>query len=208
MVTQIRRGGCGCCGCLLAFFLLLFALILVGLGFFYFNATNNLQRFAATGPVPLNAATFNRQTYAAARQKFNRFFADPAAPSLTLSNAEVNALLADSPELRILRRGTVVVLNQNSAEVSSSLPVDLPLLPRRYLNWAFQVRLAMRGKEFDLDVSRIERDGKPLGAAETRQYQFVVVPLIEKMLTSLNQIQGDRSVHEARIENGNVFLAR
>ena len=132
----------------------------------------------------------------------------PLHRSLTLSNAEVNALLADSPELRILRRGTVVVLNQNSAEVSGSLPVDLPLLPRRYLNWAFQVRLAMRGKEFDLDVSRIERDGKPLGAAETQQYQFVVVPLIEKMLSSLNQFQGERSVHEARIENGNLFLAR
>jgi hypothetical protein len=208
MVTQIRRGGCGCCGCLFAFFLLLFALILVGLGLFYFSATNNVRRFAAAGPVPSNAAAVNRQTYAAARQKFNRFFADPAVPNLTLSNAEVNALLTDSPELGILRRGTVVVLNQNSAEVSGSLPVDLPLLPRRYLNWAFQVRMAMRGKELDLDVSRIERDGKPLAAAETQQYQFVVVPLTEKLLSGLNQFQGNRSVHEVRIENGNLFLAR
>ena len=47
-----------------------------------------------------------------------------------------------------------------------------------------------------------------LGAAETQQYQSVVVPLIEKTLSSLNQFQGNRSVREARIENGSLFLAR
>lgn len=208
MAAQNRRGCCGCCGCLSAFFLILLALILFGVGFVYFNATNKLSRVAATGPVPLTATTFTQQTYIAARQKFDQFFADPAERSVTLSNAEVNALLADSPELRGLRHGTAVVLNQNSAELSCSMPVDLPLLPRRFLSCAFQVRPSMRGDDFVLDVSRIEREGKPLGAAEIRQYQAVVVPLIEKTLSTLNRIQGDRSVHEARIENGNLVLAR
>ena len=63
-----------------------------------------------------------------ARQKFDHFFADQAERSVTLSNVEVNALLADSPELRILKRGTVVLLTQNSAEVHCSLPVD-PSVP-------------------------------------------------------------------------------
>jgi hypothetical protein len=208
MATQNRRGGCGCCGCLLASFLFLLALIVVGLGFFYFNATKNLSRVAATGPAALPATTFNRQTYTTARQKFNQFFADPAQRSVTLSNPEVNALLAESPELRVLSHATVVVLNQNSAEVYCHLPVELPLLPRRYLNCAFQVRPSMHGDEFDLDVSRIETEGKPLGAAEIRQYQTVVLPLIEKTLSSLNKIQGDRSVRDVRIENGNLVLAR
>jgi hypothetical protein len=184
------------------------ALIVVGLGFFYFNATKNLSRVAATGPAALPATTFNRQTYTTARQKFNQFFADPAQRSVTLSNPEVNALLAESPELRVLSHATVVVLNQNSAEVYCHLPVELPLLPRRYLNCAFQVRPSMHGDEFDLDVSRIETEGKPLGAAEIRQYQTVVLPLIEKTLSSLNKIQGDRSVRDVRIENGNLVLAR
>ncbi len=208
MSAQNRRGGCGCCGCLLACFLLLFVLILVGFGFLYFNATNNLKRIVATGPGSLPVTTFNRQTYTTARQKFDRFFADQAERGITLSNAEVNALLADSPELRILRRGTVVLLNQNSAEVTFSLPVDIPLLPPRYLNYAFQVRPIVRGGELALDVSRLEREGKPLGAAESRQYQILVVPFIEKMLLSLNRIQGDRSVHDVKIENGNLVLLR
>ena len=208
MAAQNRRGGCGCCGCLLVSFLFFLALILVGLGFFYFNATKNLSRVAATGPVASPATTFNRQTYTTARQKFNQFFADPAQRSVTLSNPEVNALLAESPELRVLSHAAVVVLNQNSAEVYCRLPMELPLLPRRFLNCAFQVRPSMRDDQFDLDVSRIETEGKPLGAAEVRQYQTVVLPLVEKTLSSLNKIQGDRSLRDVRIENGNLVLAR
>jgi len=208
MATQKRPGGCGCCGCFLAIFLLLFALILVGVGFFYFNASNSLNRTAAPRSVGLPGTTFSRQTYVIARQKFDRFFADPAQRSVTLSNAEVNALLADSPELRILRRDTTVVLNQFSADVQCSLPVGLPLLPQRYLNCTFEMRPVMRREELVLDVSRIEREGKPVGAAEVRQYRSVVVPLIEKTLSSLNKFQGDRAVSDVRIENGNLVLSR
>src|SRR6202021_354735 len=112
------------------------------------------------------------------------------------------------PELRLLSHGTEVVLNQNSAEVYCRLPVELPLLPRRYLNCAFQGRPSIGDNEFNLDVSRIESEGKPVAAAEIRQYQIVVLPLIEKTLSSLNKIQGDRSVRDVRIENGNLVLAR
>ena len=208
MATQNRRGGCGCCGCLGGSVLLLFALILAGTVFFFFNATNNVKRLAATSPGPLPATTFNRQTYAIARQKFDDFFADQAERSVTLSNAEVNALLADSPELGVLRRGTVAVLNQNSAEVTCSVPLDIPFLPRRYFNCSFQAHPAMRGDEIELAVSRIEKEGRPLGPAEIREYQLVVLPLVEKTLSGLNKIQGDRSVHNVRIENGNLVLSR
>jgi hypothetical protein len=208
MAAQSRRAGCGCCGCFFAVLLVLFVLILLGVGLFYFNAANNLNRVAGGRLVPSPATAFNRQTYSLAREKFDRFFADPAERNVILSNAEVNALLADSPELRILRRGTAVVLNQTSAEVSCSLPLDLPLLPRRYLNCTFELRPSMRGQELELDVSRIEKEGKPLGPAEIHQYRFVVVPMIEKSLSSLNKIQGDRALRDIRIENGNLILSR
>jgi hypothetical protein len=188
--------------------LFLVALVFIALGCFYYFATNNLKRAAAIGPTASSATTFSRQTYPAARQKFDRFFADSAERSVTFSNAEVNAMLAESPELHILRRGVVVILGQNTGEVSSSLPLDLPLLPRRYLNCSFQVRPTMRGEELDLGVSRIERDGKSLGAIEVHQYQFFVVPFLEKTLSNLNRIQWDRSIHNIRIENGNIILVR
>ncbi|MBV8376794.1 MAG: hypothetical protein JO279_07290 [Verrucomicrobia bacterium] len=210
MAAKNRGGGCGCCGCLLASLLVLLGLILLGVGFVYFSASTSRRNNAVApgGQVVSFPATFIRQTYLAARQKFNQFFADPAERRVAFSNSEVNALLAASPELRNWTRGTAVVLNQDSADVSCSWPLDLPFLPRRYLSYAFQLRPSMRGDQLVLDVLRIEEKGIPLKAAETRQYQRIVVPLMEQALSTLNKVQGDRSVHEVRIENGNLILAR
>jgi hypothetical protein len=186
---------------------LVLVLVLAGGSFFYFSTANNLNR-ESRGPLTLPPQTLSRQTYTTARQKLNRFLADPAERGVTFSNPEVNALLIDSPEFRIFTRGTVVALSQNAAEVSCSWPVELPFLPRRYLNCGFQVRPSMRGGEIELDLSRIERDGKPVGPAETRQYQAVIAPLVAKALSGWNKIQGDRGVREARVDNGNLILAR
>src|SRR5438132_12049461 len=105
MATRDRRPGCGCCGCLLALIVFLGILTLVAAGFFYFNASSNLARFAAPAPAASPAIAINRQTYAPAREKLNRFFADAAERSLTLSNAEVISLLNESREFRILIHG-------------------------------------------------------------------------------------------------------
>ena len=208
MATRSGRKGCGCCGCVLALSVFLLALVLVGVGFSYFYAANNLTRTSTGGRVLLPATAFNRQTYTTARQKFDRFFADPAERNLTLSNAEVNALLAESPELSLFHRGIVVAFDHISAEVYSSVPLDLPFLPRRFLNCSFETRPSMHGGGLELDVSRLERDGKPMGAAEVRQYRVVILPLIEKFLSSMNTMRGDRAVRDLRIENSNLVLGR
>ena len=67
---------------------------------------------------------------------------------------------------------------------------------------------AVRGDEIELGVSRIEKEGRPLDSAEIREYQSVLLPLAEKTLSGLNKIQGDRSVHNVRIESGNLVLSR
>jgi hypothetical protein len=208
MATQDRRGGCGCCGCLFSFLLFLLVLLLVGVGLFYFGAANQLSRLASTIPVPLPATASSRQVYNQARQKFEYFFANSGERSLILSDEELNAFLADSPELRILNRGAVVILNQNSAHVYCSLPMNLPFQSRRYLNYTIHIRPSMRGEDFELNVFRVDREGKALGPTELRQLQIVAVPSIEKMLSIWNKLQMDRSVRDVRIENGNLILAR
>ena len=208
MATQDRRGGCGCCGCLFSFLLFLLVLLLVGAGLFYFEAANQLSRLASTIPVPLPATASSRQVYNQARQKFEYFFANSGERSLILSDEELNAFLADSPELRILNRGAAVILNQNSAHVYCSLPMNLPFQSRRYLNYTIHIRPSMRGEDFELNVFRVDREGKALGPTELRQLQIVAVPSIEKMLSIWNKLQMDRSVRDVRIENGNLILAR
>ena len=208
MATQDRRGGCGCCGFLFSFLLFLLVLLLVGVGLFYFEVANQLNRLASTIPISLPPAASSRQVYSQARQKIDHFFADAGERSLILSDAELNAVLADSPELRLLSRSTVVILNQNSAHVYCSLPVNLPFQSRRYLNYTIHLRPSMRGEDFELNVFRVDREGKALGPAELRQLGIVAVPSIEKMLSIWNKLQMDRSVRDVRIENGNLILAR
>jgi hypothetical protein len=208
MATQNRRAGCGCCGFLFSFLLFLLVLLLVGVGLFYFQASNQLNQLASTTPISLPPAGSSRQLNNENRQKFELFLADSGERSLTLSNAELNALLANSPDLRILNRGTVVTLNQNSADVYCSIPVSLPFLSRRYLNYTIHVRPSMRGDDFELDVFRIDREGKAVGPTELRRFQNVAVGSAEKMLSIWNKMQMDRSVHDVRIENGNLILAR
>jgi hypothetical protein len=208
MATQDRRRGCGCCGFLFSFVLLLLILAVLGVGFFYFNAASQLNRLASTGPVTLPAAASGRQGYNEARQKLEHFFANSGERRLILSNAELNAYLAGSPELRILNHGAVVILNQDSADLYCSLPLNLPFVSHRYFNYTIHLRPSMRGEDFELNVLRIDREGKALGPKELRQFQIIAIPSIEKILSVWNRLQTDRSVREVRIENGNLILAR
>jgi hypothetical protein len=208
MAERSRGGGCGCCGCLFGTLLLLAVIFFLGSCFLYFTTTSALDRLAIRGPFPSEYTQFDRKTYTAARQKLDRFFADPAEHTLTLSNSEVNALLADSPELRILRRGVFAIFRQSAAEVYCSLPLNVPFLPRRYLNYSFELRPLMRGGDVALGVSRIDRGGRPLAAAEFQNYQNVVVPQIEKLLSSINRLSPNGRLRDVRIENGNLVLVR
>jgi hypothetical protein len=149
-----------------------------------------------------------RQAYNEARQKLERFFANPGERKLILSNTELNAYLAGSPELRFFNHGAVVVLNQDSADVYCSLPLNLPFVSRKYFNYTVHLGPSMRGEGFELNVLRIDREGKALGPTELRQFQIVAIPSFEKMLSIWNRLQTDRSVREVRIENGNLILAR
>jgi len=206
MPAQSRGGGCGCCGCLFGSVLVLLVALLAGFGFFYFGGTSGEDRLAVRGPFPSPATQFNSETYLAARQKLGHFFSDASDRTLTLSNADVDALLAESPEFRILGRGALVFLNQSAADVYCSLPMGVPLLPKRYLNFSFEVRPSIRGEDVALDVTRIERDGRAVGAVETQKIQTGIVPLFEKLLSILNKFSGNETVREVRIENGNLIL--
>ena len=206
MAERSRGGGCGCCGCLFGTLLLLAVVFFLGFCFLYFTTTSAVDRLTIRGPFPSASTQFNRQTYTAARQRLDRFFADPAERTLKLSNSELNALLADSPELRILGRGIFAILNQSAAEVYCSLPLNVPFLPRRYLNYSFELRPYMRGGDVALGVSRIDRGGRPLAAAELQNYQNVVVPQIEKLLSRINRLSPSGPVRDVRIENGDLVL--
>jgi hypothetical protein len=203
-----ERRGCGCCGIFFALIALLVLLLLAGIGVLLFNAAVKLNSLSSSTPVMLPAVAGGSQAYKEARQKFDRFFSDPNERNLTLSGAEVNALLANAPELGILNRGIVVELKDNTAEIHCSVPVNLPFVSGKYLNYNFVVRPSVRGQDIELQVSRVDRDGKPLGESDLADFQRQILPKIDQVLSRANQYELDRSVRDIRVENGNLVLAR
>ena len=203
-----EKRGCGCCGISLALVAVVFVLLLVGTGVVLFNIATKLNNLSSSTPAVLPAVAGSSQSYSEARQKFDHFFSDPNERNLTLSEAEVNALLANAPELSILNRGVVVELKENTAEVHCSVPVNLPFLSGKYLNYNFVVRPTLRGQDVELQVSRIDRDGKPLGDRELAEFQVQFLPSIDRALSGANRLESDRSVRDVRVENGNLVLAR
>jgi hypothetical protein len=203
-----ERRGCGCCGIFLGLVAVVFVLLLVGTGVVLFNITTKLNSLSSSTPAVLPAVAGGSQSYSEARQKFDRFFSDTNERNLTLSEAEVNALLANAPELSILNRGVVVELKENTAEVHCSVPVNLPFLSGKYLNYNFVVRPSLRGEAVELQVSRIDRDGKPLGDRVLAEFRQQFLPSVDQALSRANQLELDRSVRDVRVENSNLVLAR
>jgi len=203
-----ERRGCGCCGIFLALVAVVFVLLLVGTGVVLFNIATKLNNLSSGTPAVLPAVAGGSQSYSEARQKFDHFFSDPNKRNLTLSEAEVNVLLANAPELSILNRGVVVELKENTAEVHCSVPVNLPFLYGKYLNYNFVVSPSLRGQDIELQISRIDREGRPLGDRELARFQQQILPSVDQALSRANQLQSDRSVRDVRIENGNLVLVR
>jgi hypothetical protein len=183
-------------------------LLLVGTGVVLFNIVTKLNNLSSSTPAVLPAVAGGSQSYSEARQKFDHFFSDPNERNLTLSEAEVNALLANAPELSVLNRGVVVELKENTAEVHCSVPVNLPFLSGKYLNYNFVVKPSLRGQDIELQVSRIDRDGKPLGDRELADFQQQFLPNVNRALSRANQLELDRSARDVRVENGSLVLAR
>jgi hypothetical protein len=208
MADPRRQGGCGCCGFLFfGFLFLLLAMIGVGL-FSYWSGADKLRKFASNTPVALPSSGANRSLYAPARHRFDQFFSNPAQQSLTLSGAELNALLTEAPELKFLQKGVVATLRENSAEINCSIPVNLPLFSGQYINYILSLRPSLRGEDIELQIFRIERDGKQLNAEELHEFRNSVELPADIVLSSLNKIQLDRSVRDIRIENGNLVISR
>ena len=205
MSASKRGGGCGCCGVFLIGF---FLLLLVGLGYSYFATTNALRKYASDSARPLPATQSNRQLYLPTRERFDRFFASPAERSITLTEAELNALLREAPELKLLQGGAVATLRQNSAEISCSLPVNLLFFSGHYLNYTLYFRPSLRGEEVEFVLFRMDKEGKQMSAHDLHEFQASVVRPLEMAFSGWNKLQLDRSIRDIRIENGSMVISR
>jgi hypothetical protein len=146
------------------------------------------------------------QIYASARQRLGHFLNTSNANSVTLSAADVNSLLADTPELWFLRKRAVVAFQNDVIEVHLSLPLLLP--GTKYFNLVVFARPAMRGENVALDIFRIERDGRVLEGSDQRFFKTAVEPYLNQVLSGINKIQGDRAIRDIRVQRDSLELSR
>ena len=199
-----QRGGCGCCGCLgcLGATLLLLLLALAAVVFLLY------VNLGADRPSRSAIAAADPQAYLLARKKWDDFAKDGSVRVLTLSDREINAILANAPELGFLGRGVTITSRENGLEFQLSVPLRVIPFYIKYINGDIFMRPIITGENVDLNVYNFDADGRPLDAASTQRFKAQVEPVLNAILTGANQFGGDRAIHEIRTQNGTVVFLR
>jgi hypothetical protein len=199
-----QRSGCGCCGCLgcLGTVVLVLGLAVVVLVFLlYQTATSDRP----SRPPGLAA---NPQLYVSARKKLDDFNRDSSIRVLTLSDAEINSLLAKAPEVGFLAGGATVTTRENGIQLQLSVPVKIIPFYTKYINADVFLRPIVTGENIDLNIYGVDAEGRPLDASSLQRFKSQAQPAINMILTGANQWEGLRAIHEIRLQNGSVALLR
>jgi hypothetical protein len=150
----------------------------------------------------------NQQVYASARKKWDDFTRDSSIRVLTLSDPEINSLLAKAPELGFLAGGATVISRENGIQLQLSVPVKIIPFYTKYINADLFLRPIITGENIDLNIYGVDAEGRPLDAASLQRLKSQAQPAINMILTGTNQWEGPRAIHEIRLQNGSVVLLR
>ncbi len=226
--TRGKRG-CGCCGPVGCVSGLLLIIVLSVAAFF-------VVRFAwdlSDQPLPVNQNTVPPGAYPQVRHRLNDFMGNAEIRSVLLSEADINAMLEDAPELAFLGKGASIAFRENEAELRFRVPLHLfpfntkylnyevflrpivswgplHLFPfnTKYLNYEVFLRPIVSWGKVTVNVSRVTSAGKPLDPITLRGFKEQVEPLLNQMLSWLNEMQQSRAIQSIRVQNGSMLLER
>ena len=206
MANPSGQSGCGCCGVRSGFGCVVLLISLGAVIFMVFLLFNHPEALTSPPGRKLWSSDSTQQIYASARQRLGHFLGTSNASSVTLSAADVNSLLADTPELWFLRKRGTVAFQNDVIEVHFSVPLLLP--GRKYFNSVVFARPAMRGENVALGIFRIEQDGRVLEGSALRSFKTAVEPYLNQVLSGINKIQGDRAIRDIRVQHDSLELSR
>lgn len=168
---EVRKGhGCFFYGCLTLFVLL----VIAGLGLFFGTryAINKLvDKYTATEAVALPKVEISAAEAAAAQERVKSFKAalDAGTPTepLALTEKELNALIANSPDFADLKDKVYVGIASNRITGQISMPLDkFPIgkTAGRYLNGAAAFNVSMDNGVLLVTLDSLAVKGEPLPA--------------------------------------------
>jgi hypothetical protein len=165
----------------------------------------------ATSDRPARPPTLatNPQVYVSARKKWDDFNRDSSVRALTLSDIEINSLLAKAPEFGFLAGGGATVTSrENGIQLQLSVPVKIIPFYTKYINADVFLRPIVTGENVDLNIYGVDADGRPLDAASLQRFKSQAQPAFNMILTGINQWEGARAIHEIRLQSGSIVLLR
>jgi hypothetical protein len=205
MVYDARgQRGCGCCGPVGCVSGLLLIIVLSVAAFFVVRFVWDLS----DQPLPGNQSAVPPDAYPQVRQRLNDFMANAEIRSVLLSEADVNAMLEDAPELAFLGKGVSVAFRENEAELRFRVPLHLFPFNTKYLNYEVFLRPIVSWGKVTVNVSRVTSAGKPLDPITFRGFKDQVEPLLNQILSWLNEMRQPRAIQSIRAQNGSILLER
>jgi hypothetical protein len=199
-----RQGGCGCCGPLGCAGALLLIIGLSVAAFFVVRFAWNLP----DQPLPTDRIAVPSGAYPQVRHKLNDFMGNAEIRSVLLSEADVNAMLEDAPELTFFGKGATIVFRENEAELRFRVPLHLLPFNTKYLNYEVFLRPIVSWGNVTVNVSRVTSAGKPLDPNTFRGFKEQAEPILNQVLSWLNETQQSRAIQSIRVQNGSVLLER
>src|SRR5260221_4804140 len=201
--TRGKRG-CGCCGPVGCVSGLLLDIV-------WSCAAFIVVRFAwdlSDQPLPVRQNTVPPGAYPQVRHRLNDFMGNAEIRSVLLSEADINAMLEDAPELAFLGKGASIAFRENEAELRFRVPLHLFPFNTKYLNYEVFLRPIVSWGKVTVNVSRVTSAGKPLDPITLRGFKEQVEPLLNQMLSWLNEMRQSRAIQSIRVQNGSILLER
>ena len=195
--------GCGCGGPVGCVSGLLLIIVLSVAAFFVVRFVWDLS----DQPLPGNQSAVPPDAYPQVRQRLNDFMANAEIRSVLLSEADVNAMLEDAPELAFLGKGVTVAFRENEAELRFRVPLKLPF-KTKYLNYEVFLRPIVSWGKLTINVSRVTSAGQALDPTTFRGFKEQMEPFLNQVLSWLNQIRQSREIQSIRVQNGSMLLER
>jgi hypothetical protein len=146
------------------------ALLLAGLGYFaYKGFERQFLSFTSESPMPVPIQELSPERYQEVKARTDAFMSslntNGAPHRMVLSEEELNGLLAKSE----FRGRIYLQLEEGVMQARVSMPVDLPMFPKRYINATGEVVVEVKNGNPLIMVRSAEFNGNPLPEAELQQ---------------------------------------